>query len=230
MKCEYKYAPEELSEVIFASVVTASRVKAYASGALSDSIILWGPNGTGKSTIARLLIKSIGGSYPSIESKSYDELARVDELQFYLKQGVHTARMTSSNKHFLLLEEFDSETKRMEKFWTAVDACGEGLMVIITTNNPTAIHKSLRSRMTMVELPALAPASVLPRAQYILKAEGVVLPDDQVLHYLATMAVPSDLRKYMRVLDQIIFLHSHNLALPPWQQRKPKKPTLSIVS
>lgn len=230
MKCEYKYAPEELSEVIFANAATASRIEAYASGALSDSIILWGPNGTGKSTIARLLIKSIGGDCPSIETKSYEELARLDDLRFYLKQSVHTASMTSSNKHFLLLEEFDSETKKMEKFWTAVDACGEGLMLIITTNNPNAIHKSLRSRLTMVECPVLAPVSVLPRAQYILKAESVVMPDDQVLHYLATMAVPSDLRKYMRVLDQIIFLHSHNLALPPWQQRKPTKPTLSIVS
>jgi replication-associated recombination protein RarA len=230
MKCEFKYAPKELSEVIFFNAATATRIEAYATGALSDSIILWGPNGTGKSTIARLLIKSIGGDFPSVETKTYEELIRLDDLRFYLKQAAHLASMTSSKKHFLLLEEFDSETKKMEKFWTAMDSCGDSLMVIITTNNPNAIHKSLRSRLTMVECPALTPASVLPRAQHILRSEGIVLADDQVLHYLRTMAVPLGLRKYMRVLDQIIFLHLHNLALPPWQKAKPQKPILSIVS
>lgn len=229
MKCEHKYAPQALSEVIFSNAATETRINAYASGGLSDSIILWGPNGTGKSTIARLLINEIGGVDGQRETKSYEELVNMNDLRGYLMQASSMARLTTSGKYFLLLEEFDSETKKMEKLWTAMDACGESLMTIITTNNLMKIHQSLRSRLTAIELPALLPASVLNRAQHILKKEGIVLPNSQVQYYLQTMATPQDLRKYMKVLDQIIFLHNQCSALPRWQPPKPTKPKLCIV-
>lgn len=228
MKCEFKYAPQQLNDVIYPSTAVEARIKSYATGALSDSLILYGPNGTGKSTVARLLIEAIGGAFPSVETKSYEDLVRLNDMRGYLRQTTSTARLTTSGKHFLLLEEFDNETKKMETLWAAMDACGDGLMAIITTNNLMKIHKSLRSRMTTIEFPALTPVSVLPRAQKILQAEGVQLPDDQVLHYLTTMAVPQDLRKYMRVLDQILVLYPQGL-LPNWQPVKPGKPKLSIV-
>lgn len=229
MKCEYKYAPQELSEVIFYNAATAARIEAYASGALSDSIILWGPNGTGKSTLARILVSEIGGVDGQRETKSYEELVNMNDLRGYLMQAASMARFTTSGKYFLLLEEFDSETKKMEKLWTAMDACGDSLMTIITTNNLMKIHQSLRSRLTTIELPALLPTSVLKRAQHILQGEGIVLPTPQVQYYLESMATPRDLRKYMQVLDQIIFLHNQGSSLPPWQPPKPTKPTLSIV-
>lgn len=229
MKCEIKYAPQQLSEVIYPSAAVEMRINAYATGALSDDIILWGPNGTGKSTVARLLIKAIGGENALVETLPYDDLVRKTDLRFYLMQAAHMAKFTTSGKYFLLFEEFDNETKKMDKLWTAMDACGDGLMTIFTTNNLLKIHLSLRDRMRMVEFPALTPASVVPRAQHILAAEGLVLPDAQVLHYLTTMASPHTLRKFLGVLDQLIFLHLQGLPMPPWQPAKPVKPKLSIV-
>jgi replication-associated recombination protein RarA len=235
MKCEIKYAPQQLSEVIYPSAAVGLRINAYATGALSDNIILWGPNGTGKSTVARLLIKAIGGEDALVETLPYDDLVRKTDLRIYLMQAAHMAKFTTSGKYFLLFEEFDNETKKMDKLWTAMDACGDGLMTIFTTNKPLKIDPSLRSRMKMVEFPALTPASVVPRAQYILAAEGLVLPDAQVLHYLAKMAVPQDWRQYMRVLDDLLMLHRSGMQLPAWQPAapakpiKPVKPKLSIV-
>jgi replication-associated recombination protein RarA len=226
MKCETKYAPQKLDEIIFPSAAVESQIRAYADGYMSGSLIFWGPNGTGKSSIARMLANQIGGDNPSIETKMYEELVKLDDMRDYLMRVTHWATLTTSGKHFLLLEEFDAQTKKMETFWTALDACGDNLMVIITTNNLMGIHKSLRSRMTTIEMPLPTPQQVLTRAQEILKAEEVDLPNAQVLFYLQNMANPRELRKYMGVLDQLIALHKMGLPYPQWQ---PTQRKLTIV-
>jgi replication-associated recombination protein RarA len=222
MKCEIKYSPQNVDEIIFPNAAVESQIRAYAEGYMSGSLIFWGPNGTGKSSIAKILINHIGGGYASIETKTYEELVKLDDMREYLMRVSHWATLTTSGKHFLLLEEFDAQTKKMETFWTTLDACGDHLMVIITTNNLMSIHKSLRSRMTTIEMPLLTPQQVLPRAQEILRAEGINLPNAQVLHYLHKMANPQELRNYMKVLDQLIAFRKMGMDYPQWQSTQPK--------
>lgn len=88
-------------------------------------------------------------------------------------------------------------------------------MVIITTNNPMNVHPSIRSRCDNIGFPKLSARQVLGRAQHILKAEGVLLPDYQVLYYLTQEEVHGDLRKYFKKLDEIIFIITTGLDLPP---------------
>ena len=227
MKCELKYAPQNLDEVIFPKPAVETQIRSYAESYLTGSLIFWGPNGTGKSSLAKILINHIGGSHPSIEPKTYDELVKLDDMREYLLRGSHLASLTTSQKHFLLLEEFDLEKKKMATFWTTLDACGDNLMVIITTNNLLDIHKSIRSRMTTIEMPLLTPEQVLPRAQEILRAEGISLPNAQVLYYLKNMANPQEIRKYMGILDQLIALRKKGLSYPQWQTIRPE---LKIVN
>ena len=108
-----------------------------------------------------------------------------------------------------------------------MDDLGDMLMVIITTNEPTNIHKSVRDRCDVISLPAVTAKSFLPRAQYILQAEGLILPDHQVEFHLAKWEQFGSLRKYLRCLDELLFLNSSGLPIPSAPQ--PIKPSLSVV-
>jgi hypothetical protein len=55
---------------------------------------------------------------------------------------------------------------------------------------------------------------VLPRAQEILKAEGLVLPSEYVLQCLRTREIANDLRKYMGLLDELLMLHRIGEPMP----------------
>lgn len=216
MKCEIKYAPANLDEVIYPSVAVERRIKGIAAGQLEGHVMLHGPNGTGKTTVARLLVQAIGGAAAMLETLGYEELLSKQDLRGYLLQAASLARLTTSGKHFLLLNEFDNAKKGVNKLWTALDDCGEGVMAIITTNEPMDVHRSIRSRCDVIEMPGITAMAVLRRVQYVLHSEGLNLPDQQVLHYLKSQERLMDLRKYFKLADELLYLHSNGLSFPAW--------------
>jgi len=189
-------------------------------------VMLHGPNGTGKTTLGKLLINAIGGSDPFIENLEFEDLLAKSDLREFFSHSANIARLSTSGKYFLLLNEFDNAKKNLNKFWTALDACGDDVMAIITTNYPMNIDKSIRSRFDMIEMTAVTPIAALPRIQFILQSEGLTLPDKQVLEYLKGKEHLGDLRKYFKVADELLYLRSENLSFQPWSG---STPTLKVV-
>lgn len=228
MKCEIKYAPQNLNEVLYPSVAVERRIKAYASKDLEGHILLWGPNGTSKTTIANLLPYAIDGNNAIVEDKHFDEILGHKNLKDYLRNACAINQWTQGTpKFYMVFHEFDNNSTKLDKLWTAMDALGDMLMVIITTNEPMDVHKSVRDRCDLINMPAVTAKSFLPRAQQILKAEGLILPDYQVEYHLAQWEQLGSLRKYLACLDQLLFLNSSGLKIPSAPQ--PAKPTLSVV-
>ena len=221
MKCEIKYAPKNLNEVIYPSVAVERRIKGYGTGELDGHVMLHGPNGTGKTTVAKLLIDEIGGDDARADEWDGEELLAKPKLRDYLKSEADLARFTVSGKYFLVLNEFDNAKKDVNKLWTVLDDCEGGVMAIITTNEPMDIHKSVRSRCDVIEMPGVTATAVLPRVQLALRSEGLHLPDQQVLHYLKSQERLMDLRKYFKVADELLYLHRNGLPYPAWSGTTP---------
>lgn len=227
MKCEDKYAPTNLNEVIYPSIAVERRIKAYAAGQLEGHVMLYGPNGTGKTTVANLLVRAIGGEDARQDDCDFEELLAKPQLRDYLRNAAAFARISTIGKHFLVLNEFDYAKRGVNKLWTALDECGEDVMAIITTNNPMSIGSAVRSRFDMIELGGISAQAALPRIQYALNAEGVVLPDAQVLHYLKQIEHFMDMRKYFKKADELVFLHGSGSTFPAWSA--PAAPALKVV-
>lgn len=221
MKVEIKYAPSNLSEIIYPSAAVERRIMGYASGQLEGHILLHGTNGTGKTSIANLLPIAIGGADAAIDENDYDGVLGQKDIKSYLQNACQFAKLYGSGKHFLVFNEFDNAKGNLSKLWTAMDACGDSLMLIITTNEPMNVHKSIRSRCDLIEMPPLKARAALARSQQILLAEGLNLPDAQVLHYLKEREHFGNLRKYMGVLDEILYMNASGAQLPAWTTQQP---------
>ena len=219
-----KYKPTHLDEIIYPDYATERCVKSLGDGRLSGHVMFYGPNGTAKTTAANLLVKSIGGNEADIETKQINQLLAMNDLEGYLQRACSMNQGSESGKFFLLFNEFDKAKGDIDKLWNAMDKLGDSLMLIITTNEEMKIDRAIRSRCQMIEFPALRAVSVLPRAQQILAAEGLVMPDADVLAALKTVENFGDIRKYMTALD-------HLLLVNPSQKPKPivQKPTLTVV-
>ncbi|WP_350296964.1 AAA family ATPase [Limnohabitans sp. Rim8] len=227
MKTENKYAPTNLDDVIYPSTAVALRIQAYAASQLEGHVMLYGPNGTGKTTVAKLLVDAIGGPDAQLENKDVDDLLGMSKLKDHIKTSCAMARFTTSGKYFIVLNEFDKVKKGESDFWTALDACGDDVMAIITTNNPMAIDRAIRSRFDMIDMSGIPALQALPRVQFALKAEGLSLPDAQVLHYLKQVEHLMDFRKYFKKADELIFLRDSGLQFPSWNGAP--KPVLKAI-
>ena len=226
MNITTKYKPASLNEIVYPDVATELRVKSLSNGTLNGHVILHGPRGTAKTTTAELLAYAIGGANARIES-DFKNLMAMPNLKGYLKQGCFNAHLIYQSKLFLLFNEFDNYKPTPYQLWDAMDALqSEGLMLIITTNDLMAIHPSVRSRCRLIEFPAITARAMLSRAQQILSAEGVRLPNRQVLEYLRSVERFGDLRKYIDLLEELLLLHKTGQPLPNWCVQKP---TLTVV-
>lgn len=214
MKVAEKYRPTNLGEVVYPNEAVKTRIQAYMSGALEGNLLLWGPNGTGKTSVADLLPTYIGGASALVDT-DFNKVLKQKDLTGYLGSCSHMASLCEQKKHFMVFHEFDNANANMHEFWTALDKFASNLMLIITTNDPMKVHKSLRSRCDEIHFPALQARQVLPRMQKILAAEGVQLPDQQVLHYLTQIEHTPDLRKYFAKADELIYLQKMGNAFPP---------------
>lgn len=81
MKTAIKYKPQTLSDVIYPNIAVERRIAGYATGQLEGHLLLWGPNGTGKTTVADLLPYAISGQNACIEDKDFDELLSKKDLK-----------------------------------------------------------------------------------------------------------------------------------------------------
>lgn len=214
MQTAIKYAPKNLGEVIYPNEAVRIRIQAYMSGQLEGNLLLHGPNGTGKTSVADLLPTYINNG-DTIVDTDYKAILKKDDLIGYIANSCSVAEWSGQKKYFMVFHEFDNAKSDVNELWTAMDKYSGKLMVIITTNNPMNIHKSLRSRCDEIAFPALTAQQILPRAQKILNAEGLSLPDAQVLHYLTQIEHFGNLRKYLAKLDEILLLSHMGATLPP---------------
>ncbi len=230
MKCEVKYAPLFMNDLIFPNEAVRQRIGAYAAGHLEGNIILHGPNGTGKSTLARLLPNAIVGGEADIENDDFDELLSRKDLKDYLQRVCMSNKFGGQGKVFLVFEEFDNAKITPNKLWTAMDKCAAELQVIISTNHLHKVHRSIRDRCDCIEIGKLTAGKVLPRAQKILATEGLKLRDQYVLGHLQKADWCGSIRRYMALIDELLACQAMGLPMPAVNLGGFSQPNFTVVN
>lgn len=231
--CEVKYAPKNINDVVFNNAVDERKLKMTFQGFKTRHLFLSGTNGNGKSTIAKLISEELTKHCPALlMNDSIQKLMAKNDMYDYFMLVRQTALLTGASNDdrvVIVLNELDKFTGSLDRLWTTMDRLTNELLVIITTNYPMKFENAIRSRCEKYHFTRITPAEFLNRAQYILTQEQLILPDADVLHYLSYMTVKtSDVRDYMSVLDQLIFMNRNNMPLPP-VPALPAAPLISIV-
>jgi replication-associated recombination protein RarA len=233
-KCEIKYAPKQINDVVFNNPENERRLKIIFQGFKTRHLFLSGTNGVGKTMIADLVVHHLTNHCPCLLIEdSIEKIMAQDDLYIYFLNAIHFAKLagaTNGDRLVIVFHELDSYTKPLDKLWTVMDRMKDELLVIITTNNPMKFANAVRSRCAKYNFTRITPEDFVCRAQCILKQENIDLPDAHVLHYLKTMSVTtSDVRDYLDVLDDLIYSSQNNLPLPAIPVSQPKQPTLSVA-
>jgi replication-associated recombination protein RarA len=208
MNTQYKYRPQRIEDFVFANDKLAQQIARYTTGKSLRPLVLFGKNGTGKSTLADLIPKSIDGADVKISKIKAEDLnsnAEVRKLFTRTKQFDRHFSPEGQSRCYTVVEEVNFDPKAKGALRESLDEMEGRDLAIFTTNELDKLDEGLLSRAEVLEVPPATADRFLPHAQKILRAEGVELDDGSVLEVLESVYdLHRDNRAYYKALDEII--------------------------
>jgi len=197
-----KYRPKTIEECILPTNIKKTFQDFLDKGEVPN-LLLAGPAGCGKTTVAKALCNELGVDYYVINGS--DEGRFLDTVRNHAKNFASTVSLSSTAKHkVIIIDEADNTTNDVQLLLRAsIEEFSGNCRFIFTCNYKNKIIEPLHSRCAVVEFgikgkdkPSLA-AAFFKRVQEILAAESVEY-DNKVLVELVNKHFPD----WRRVLNE----------------------------
>jgi len=197
-----KYRPKTIEDCILPTNIKKTFQDFLDRGEVPN-LLLAGPAGCGKTTVAKALCNELGVDYYVINGS--DEGRFLDTVRNNAKNFASTVSLSSTAKHkVIIIDEADNTTNDVQLLLRAsIEEFSGNCRFIFTCNYKNKIIEPLHSRCAVVEFgikgkdkPSLA-ASFFKRVQEILAAESVEY-DNKVLVELVNKHFPD----WRRVLNE----------------------------
>jgi DNA polymerase III delta prime subunit len=199
--CE-KYRPKVIEDCILPDD-TKKTFKEFVEKGEIPNLLLAGPPGIGKTTIAKALCNELGADYYVINGS--DEGRFLDTVRNQAKNFASTVSLTGSSKHkVIIIDEADNTGNDVQLLLRAnIEAFYNNCRFIFTCNYKNKIIEPLHSRCAVIDFTIRGKqkqqlaASFFQRLQTILDTEKVEY-DQKVLAELVSKHFPD----FRRVLNE----------------------------
>jgi len=197
-----KYRPDKIDDCILPTSIKKT-FQGFVDAGEIPNMLLSGPPGIGKTTVAKALCKELGVDYYVINGS--DEGRFLDTVRTNAKNFASTVSLTSDSKHkVIIIDEADNTTSDVQLLLRAsIEEFSRNCRFIFTCNYKNKIIEPLHSRCSVVDFsinkrdkPTIA-AEFFSRLNFILEQEKVET-DKKVLAELINKHFPD----WRRVLNE----------------------------
>lgn len=190
--------PQNFDEIIGQSHITApgSMLHQAVNGGFLPSLILWGPPGVGKTTLAVILAKSAGLAFFQLSAIS----SGVKEIREVIEQA------TKEKGAVLFIDEIHRFNKSQQD--ALLGAVEKGIIRLIgaTTENPSfEVNSALLSRCQVLVLKALEKEDLLALIENVIQKDEIFYSKDIVMKETEALLRFSggDARKLLNMLEML---------------------------
>lgn len=217
-----RWRPQTFEEVTGQTHVTTTLGNGLRTGKLSHAILLAGPRGVGKTSIARILARSLNCDEgptlkPCGRCSSCVEIANstsldVQEIDAASHTGVDNVRelrdsiryVAAPGKHriFIIDEVHMLSQAAFNALLKTLEEPPPRSLFIFATTDPQKIPVTVLSRMQRFDLKRLGSAELLARLRQITSSEGIELPESVLRGIIRE--VEGSLRDALTLLDRLV--------------------------
>lgn len=152
--------PSDLTDFVGQTHVV-SRLTTMLAAPRLPSLLLFGPPGCGKSTLALILARAKGKPYVRVSAP---------------EAGLSVLREKIKGKEILILDELHRFSKAQQDFFLPLLETGDIVLLATTTENPSfSVTRQLLSRMHVLRLRPLSHAELMSLAARGAKSAGIEL-------------------------------------------------------
>lgn len=213
------YRPKDFSEYVFQDEDSKRAIEHIVKSKSLNNLMLYGVRGTGKTTLANLLVKSLG--IPNTDvlkvNCSNKKIEYIRDVIIPFANG-----MAEGDYRIVRLEEFDYLSKDAQALLRSfMEEVHDNCRFIATCNYPNRLLPELRSRMTEINFKTPDMDQLADRVLFILEQEGIQFDDPNAVMNIIEKHYP-DIRSIINYLEMNsaggVLRVTEQASISPWKE------------
>lgn len=207
-----KYRPQSFDDIVSQEHVSNTIKNAISQNRLSHAYMFCGPRGVGKTTMARVLARTINEIDAAVDGESLNQTLNIVEMDaasnnkvddvHHLRESVRIPPQNGRYKVFIVDEVHMLSKAAFNALLKTLEEPPEHAIFIFATTEPHKVLPTILSRVQRFDFKRISVGEIVSRLKTISADENITI-DEESLHVIAKKA-DGALRDALGLMDQAI--------------------------
>lgn len=206
------YRPQTFDDIVSQEHVSSTLKNAIKQNRISHAYMFCGPRGVGKTTMARVLARTLNEIDSSVDGESLSQTLNVVEIDaasnnkvedvHHLREVVRVPPQSGKYKVFIIDEVHMLSKSAFNALLKTLEEPPPHAIFIFATTEPHKVLPTILSRVQRFDFKRISVDEIVKQLRRVCEKEGISI-DDESLHVIAKKA-DGALRDALGLMDQAI--------------------------